>query len=71
MGFLLPAFLVALGALAVPIAMHLRNRDRNKPFRFPSLVAEWGLDYFAAEGRHARRALDSLDGTADQAGPLG
>lgn len=38
MGFLFPAFLAALGALAVPIAMHLRNRDRNKPFRFPSLM---------------------------------
>ena len=50
----------------------LRGADRpGEPFRFPSLVAEWGLDYFAAEGRHARRALDSLDGTADLAGPLG
>jgi len=39
----------------------LRGADRpGEPFRFPSLVADWGLDYFAAEGRHARRALDSL-----------
>ena len=38
MGFLFPAFLIALGALAIPVAMHLRNRDRNKPFRFPSLM---------------------------------
>ena len=40
----------------------LRGADRpGEPFRFPSLVADWGLDYFAAEGRHARRALDSLE----------
>lgn len=40
----------------------LRGADRpGEPFRFPSLVAEWGLDYFAAEGRHARRALDRLE----------
>jgi DNA-binding PadR family transcriptional regulator len=44
----------------------LRGADRpGEPFRFPSLVADWGLDYFAAEGRHARRALDSL---ADETG---
>ena len=40
----------------------LRWADRpGEPFRFPSLVADWGLDYFAAETRHARRALASLD----------
>ena len=33
----------------------LRGADRpGEPFRFPSLVADWGLDYFAAETRHAR-----------------
>jgi len=40
----------------------LRGADRpGEAFRFPSLVADWGLDYFAAEARHAQRALDSLD----------
>lgn len=43
----------------------LRGADRpGDAFRFPSLVADWGLDYFAAETRHARRALASLDETA-------
>jgi DNA-binding PadR family transcriptional regulator len=44
----------------------LRGADRpGEPFRFPSLVADWGLDYFAAEARHARRALASLGETGD------
>jgi DNA-binding PadR family transcriptional regulator len=42
----------------------LRGADGpGEPFRFPSLVADWGLDYFAAEARHAQRALESLAGT--------
>jgi DNA-binding PadR family transcriptional regulator len=39
----------------------LRGADRpGEAFRFPSIVADWGLDYFAAEQRHTRRALESL-----------
>ena len=39
----------------------LRGRDApGEPFHFPSLVADWGLDYFAAESRHARKALARL-----------
>ena len=46
----------------------LRGADRpGEPFRFPALVADWGLDYFAAETRHAQRALASLDETGDGA----
>ena len=46
----------------------LRGADRpGEPFRFPSLVADWGLDYFAAETRHAQRALASLDEVGDGA----
>jgi DNA-binding PadR family transcriptional regulator len=49
----------------------LRGADRpGEPFRFPSLVADWGLDYFAAETRHARRALASLDEPGPGAEPL-
>lgn len=40
----------------------LRGADGpGEPFRFPSLVADWGLDYFAAETQQAKRALASLD----------
>lgn len=38
LGFLVPAFLAGLAALAIPIAMHLRQRDRSTPLRFPSLM---------------------------------
>ncbi|MEP6834555.1 MAG: BatA domain-containing protein, partial [Gemmatimonas sp.] len=38
MGFLFPAFLAAMAALAVPIVLHLRHRDKDRPQRFPSLM---------------------------------
>ena len=38
MNFLVPAFLAGLLALAVPIAMHLRHREKGTPVRFPSLM---------------------------------
>ena len=39
----------------------LRGADRpGEPFHYPSVVADWGLDYYAAETRHARRALARL-----------
>src|SRR5687768_456313 len=45
----------------------LRGADRpGEPFRFPALVADWGLAYFAAETRHAQRALASLDEAGDE-----
>ncbi len=37
-GFLVPAFLAGLTALLVPIILHLRHRERDKPRRFPSLM---------------------------------
>ncbi len=39
----------------------LRGADGpGEPFHYPSVVADWGLDYFAAETRHTRRALARL-----------
>ena len=38
MGFLVPAFLAGLLAVAVPIVLHLRHRDKDTPHRFPSLM---------------------------------
>ncbi len=36
--FLVPAFLAGLAALAVPLVLHLRHRERRKPRPFPSLM---------------------------------
>jgi DNA-binding PadR family transcriptional regulator len=39
----------------------LRGADApGEPFHYPSVVADWGLDYYAAEARHTRRALARL-----------
>ncbi|HEX7023317.1 MAG TPA: BatA domain-containing protein, partial [Gemmatimonadales bacterium] len=38
MNFLVPAFLAGLTALLVPIVLHLRHRERDRPHRFPSLM---------------------------------
>jgi DNA-binding PadR family transcriptional regulator len=39
----------------------LRGSDApGEAFFYPSIVADWGLDYFAAETRHTRRALARL-----------
>jgi DNA-binding PadR family transcriptional regulator len=39
----------------------LRGSDApGEPFHYPSVVADWGLEYFAAETRHTRGALDRL-----------
>ena len=38
LGFLVPAFLVGLAALAVPVILHLRHRDTERPQKFPSLM---------------------------------
>lgn len=38
LSFLVPAFLAGLAALAIPVVMHLRHRDKDQPFRFPSLM---------------------------------
>ena len=39
----------------------LRGADEpGEAFHYPSVVADWGLDYFAAEARHTRQALERL-----------
>jgi hypothetical protein len=36
--FLVPAILAGFAALAVPVLLHLRRRERERPMRFPSLM---------------------------------
>ncbi len=50
-GFLVPAFLAGLVAIAIPIVLHLRHRDKDKPFRFPSLMFLEQLPIRTAERR--------------------
>ena len=38
MNFLTPAFLVGVGALAIPILVHLIQRERKRVVEFPSLM---------------------------------
>lgn len=38
LGFLFPAFLAGLAAIAIPLLMHLRDRNEETPTRFPSLM---------------------------------
>ena len=48
----------------------LRSADGpGEAFHYPSVVADWGLDYFAAEARHTRKALERLSITADSEEP--
>lgn len=55
LGLLVPAFLAGLLALAVPIWLHLRQSDKNKPYRFPSLMF---LERLPIRTTHRRRLVD-------------
>ncbi len=48
----------------------LREADGpGEVFHYPSVVADWGLDYYAAEARHTRKALDRLSIATDSEEP--
>ncbi|MDZ4673561.1 MAG: BatA domain-containing protein [Gemmatimonadota bacterium] len=51
LGFLVPAFLAGLAALAIPVLLHLRQRDRDRPFRFPSLMFLYRIPIRTAQHR--------------------
>jgi hypothetical protein len=51
LGLLVPAFLVGLSALLVPIILHLRHRDKDRPQKFPSLMFLEQLPIRTAERR--------------------
>jgi hypothetical protein len=38
LAFLVPAFLAGLAAIAIPVFVHLRHRERKEPVQFPSLM---------------------------------
>ena len=51
LGLLVPAFLAGLAALVIPIVLHLRHRDKERPQRFPSLMFLEQLPIRTAERR--------------------
>jgi len=52
--FLTPAFLVGLGALAVPILIHLIQRERKRVIEFPSLMFVRRIPYQSVRRRRIR-----------------
>ncbi|MCI0433073.1 MAG: BatA domain-containing protein [Gemmatimonadetes bacterium] len=56
-GFLAPLFLVALGALAVPILIHLIQKERKEAIVFPSLMFIAQVPYKSTHRRRIRNWL--------------
>ena len=54
MSFLTPLFLVALGALAVPVLIHLTQRERKSVIQFPSLMFLRKIPYESVQKRRIR-----------------
>ena len=54
MGLLTPLALLALGALAVPVWIHLSQRDRKEEVRFPSLMFLERIPYKAVRRQTIR-----------------
>src|SRR5262245_11204900 len=51
MSFLAPLVLAALGALAVPVFLHLVQRERKRVVEFPSLMFLRKIPYQSAQRR--------------------
>src|SRR5947208_14475713 len=54
MSFLTPLFLVGLGALAIPIIVHLIQRERKRVIQFPSLMFVRRIPYQSVRRRRIR-----------------
>ena len=54
MSFLTPLFLVGLGAIAIPILVHLIQRERNRVIEFPSLMFLRRIPYQSVRRRRIR-----------------
>ena len=57
MGLLAPAFLAGLAAIAIPIAIHLINRERRTVVRFPSLMFLRKIPYRSVRRQKLRHLL--------------
>src|SRR6478609_756284 len=54
MSFLTPAFFLGLGAIAVPILVHLIQRERKRVVEFPSLMFVQRIPYQSVRRRRIR-----------------
>src|SRR5450759_2315938 len=54
MGFVAPLVLVALGALAIPVLIHLIQRERKRVVEFPSLMFLRKIPYQSVRRRRIR-----------------
>src|SRR6478735_4217432 len=54
MSFLAPLFFVGLGAIAIPIFVHLIQRERKRVVEFPSLMFVQKIPYQSVQRRRIR-----------------
>jgi hypothetical protein len=57
MALLAPLFLLGLAAMAIPVLLHLSQRARRDPVRFPSLAFVRKVPFKTTERRHLRDRL--------------
>src|SRR2546426_3322944 len=57
MSFLAPAFLLGLAALAIPVFIHLIQRERKRVIEFPSLMFVRRIPYQSVRRRRIRHWL--------------
>ena len=57
MSFLAPLFLAGLAALAIPVVIHLVQRDSREPVRFPSLMFLSRIPHQTTRRRRVRHPL--------------
>ena len=60
--FLVPAFLAGLAAIAIPVLVHLRHRERKEPVRFPSLMFLTGSRSARCAGSRSTSGRSSCSG---------
>src|SRR3954471_21507759 len=57
MGFLTPLFLIGLAGLAVPVLLHLIQKERKQVVQFPSLMFLRRIPYQSVQRRRIRHWL--------------
>src|SRR5690606_36730651 len=54
LSFLAPAFLAGLAAIAIPVLVHLRHRERSEAVAFPSLMFLQRIPYKTVKRQRIR-----------------